>query len=310
MNLAPNPFANRGVITNPDDFIGREDQINEILARLRAMQSSSIVGERRIGKSSLLYHLKQTGAKRLNDPSYRFLFLDLQEGQFHTVTGFLKAALKGLEADAEAIKPGDSPGDRLTAFTDQISALERSGQHVVLCLNEFDHTIKRREEYTEVFFDHMRAQLEMRRLAFVTATQRTLQALSLEGRLSSPFYNIFSVTDLRGFSEGEALKFVEKHRQQAGFTNDECEYIISSLESIGFHPLRLQILCHWVMKNRELGLSDWALAEEIAREYSNLFVGRFDPRRLRKAKRIFGLENIKRILDVLKTAKDIILGSK
>ena len=203
MDLMPNPFTNRGVITNPDDFFGREEQINEILTRLRAMQSSSIVGERRIGKSSLLYHLMQTGARRLDDPSYRFLFLNLQEGQFHTVTGFLKAVLKELAVDAEAIKPGDSLGDRLTAFTDQVRALEQSGQRVVLCLNDFEITIKRREEYAEAFFDHMRAQLEMQRLAFVTTSQKSLQALSLEGRLASPFYNPFSLIELRGFTETE-----------------------------------------------------------------------------------------------------------
>jgi len=297
MDLMPNPFTNRGVITNPDDFFGREDQINEILTRLRSMQSSSIVGERRIGKSSLLYHLMQTGARRLDDPSYRFLFLNLQEGQFHTVTGFLKAVLKELAVDAEAIKPGDSLGDRLTAFTDQVRALEQSGQRVVLCLNDFETTIKRREEYAEAFFDHMRAQLEMQRLAFVTTSQKNLQALSLEGRLASPFYNLFSLIELRAFTETEAGKFVEKYHQQIGFTDDERNLILSSLESIGFHPLKLRILCDWVMKNRELGLSDWALAEEIAKEYSNFFVGRFHWKQWRRAKRKITLENIKKLIE-------------
>lgn len=310
MNFMPNPFINRGVITNPDDFFGRETQINEILTRLRSMQSSAVVGERRIGKSSLLYHLKQTGAQRLNDASYRFLYLNLQEAQFHTVTGFLNAVLKDLAIDAEVIRTGDSLGNRLTVFTEQITALEQSGQRVVLCLNEFENTIKRREEYTEAFFDHMRAQLEMHRLAFVTTTQRTLQALSLEGQLSSPFYNVFSLTELRSFTVTEARQFVDKYRQQMNFTEDEYKFITSSLDNIGCHPLKLQILCDWVMKNRELGLGDWALAEEIAKEYSNLFVGRFDPKQLRRAKGLFSLDNIRRVLDVLKAGKDVISGSK
>jgi hypothetical protein len=175
--------------------------------------------------------------------------------------------------------------------------LEQSGRRVVLCLNEFDNAIKRREEYTEAFFDHMRAQLEMQRLAFVTTSQKNLQALSLEGRLVSPFYNLFSLIELRGFTETEAGKFVEKYRQQVGFTDDERRLILSSLESIGFHPLKLRILCDWVMKNRELGLSDWALAEEIDKEYSNFFVGRFHWKQWRRAKRKITLENIKRLIE-------------
>jgi hypothetical protein len=310
MNHVPNPFTNRGVITNADDFFGREYQINEILMRLRTMQSSSVIGERRIGKSSLLYHLKLTGAQRLNNSSYRFLYLNLQEAQFHTVTGFLKAVLKDLAADAEAIKPDDSLSNRLIAFTEQIKVLEQAGQRVVLCLNEFENTIKRREEYTEAFFDHMRALLEMRRLAFATSTQKNLQALSMEGQLSSPFYNVFSLTELRGFTEDEARQFVDKYRPLVNFTEDEYRFITSSFDSISHHPLKLQILCDWTIRNRDLGLSDWALAEEIAKEYSNLFVGRFDPRQLRRAKRMFSLDNIKRVLDVLKAGKDVISGSK
>lgn len=47
-----NPFTDRGVITNEADFIGREEQLGEIIERLRALQSLSIAGERCIGKSS------------------------------------------------------------------------------------------------------------------------------------------------------------------------------------------------------------------------------------------------------------------
>jgi len=49
MSQAPNPFCNRGVITDPDDFFGRENQIAEIITRLGTMQSTSVVGKRRIG---------------------------------------------------------------------------------------------------------------------------------------------------------------------------------------------------------------------------------------------------------------------
>lgn len=48
-----NPFTNRGMVTDPADIIGRAEQMEEICTRLDKMKSTSIVGERRIGKSPL-----------------------------------------------------------------------------------------------------------------------------------------------------------------------------------------------------------------------------------------------------------------
>lgn len=46
MSQPPNPFCNRGVITDPDDFFGRENQLAEIIARLATMQTTPVAGER------------------------------------------------------------------------------------------------------------------------------------------------------------------------------------------------------------------------------------------------------------------------
>ena len=51
---APNPFTERGIIRDPKLFFGRKHELKQTFERLAAMQSVSIFGERRIGKSSLL----------------------------------------------------------------------------------------------------------------------------------------------------------------------------------------------------------------------------------------------------------------
>lgn len=173
MSETPNPFMNRGVITDPKDFFGRQEQINEIFTRLQGMQSSSIVGERRIGKSSLLYYLTQTGPQRLGD-EYRFFYLDLQDAHFHTAVGFLQTVLRKVGGTGEGITADNTLNQNLIAFSDEIDALEQTGQRIVLCLDEFENTFKHREQFTEDFFDHLRAQLNIRKLAFVTATQQPL----------------------------------------------------------------------------------------------------------------------------------------
>ena len=52
--MTNNPFAYSQPISKPDRFIGREDELRGILSELRREMSISIVGERRIGKTSLL----------------------------------------------------------------------------------------------------------------------------------------------------------------------------------------------------------------------------------------------------------------
>jgi AAA+ ATPase superfamily predicted ATPase len=300
MSQAPNPFCNRGVITDPDDFFGRENQIAEIITRLGTMQSTSVVGERRIGKSSLLYHLCQTGVRRLNDASYRFCYVDLQDAHYHTALGFFQTVLHKLEVPADAVKPDNSLNGNLVAFSDQIDALEKAGQRLVFCLDEFENTFKHREQFSEDFFDHIRAQLNTRKMAFVTATQRTLQSLSLEGKLTSPFYNLFTVVEVKEFTADEAQEFLVFYDKSVSFSDEELMFILSNVET---HPLKLQIVCDWVVRNRERGLDEDALTEEIAREYGNFLVGRFDPKNLRKAKRLISRDNIKKLLDAIKSVR-------
>ena len=56
------PFYAGSMITDPQFFVGRREELDFITSRLMAAQPTSInvVGERRIGKSSLLYHFFQT----------------------------------------------------------------------------------------------------------------------------------------------------------------------------------------------------------------------------------------------------------
>src|SRR3974390_1975568 len=79
-----NPYLNRVMIQDPKQFFGRRSEVRRILARLGAdrPQSISLVGERRIGKSSLLYHLtcREGQDRHLADRSSLIIvFLDFQQ---------------------------------------------------------------------------------------------------------------------------------------------------------------------------------------------------------------------------------------
>ncbi|MGH9854107.1 MAG: hypothetical protein ACREBD_30055 [Blastocatellia bacterium] len=62
-----NPFTNRGVITNEADFMAARSNSARSSSGCARCRSSSVVSERRIWKSSLLYHLAQAGTRRIEN---------------------------------------------------------------------------------------------------------------------------------------------------------------------------------------------------------------------------------------------------
>ena len=87
----PNPYAAGGMVTDPKMFFGREDILRTITTRLAKKQSTSVVGQRRIGKSSLLYHVAHP-AQLPQDVRLVLVPVDMHDSRFHTAADFFKAS--------------------------------------------------------------------------------------------------------------------------------------------------------------------------------------------------------------------------
>ncbi|MFB0545773.1 MAG: hypothetical protein ACETWB_02585, partial [Anaerolineae bacterium] len=55
--MRENPFYHRRAIRKLEYFFGRKEELTTAFNRLRNMESVSLVGERRVGKTSFLFHL-------------------------------------------------------------------------------------------------------------------------------------------------------------------------------------------------------------------------------------------------------------
>ena len=294
-----NPFVNRGIITDPTEFFGRREQLSDILSRLGGMQSCSVVGERRSGKSSLLYYLTQTGARQL-DNTYRFVYVDFQDAHYHTATRWMQTILHRVGGDAVHVKGENTLRDNLIRFREEIDKLSRNGRRIVLCLDEFENTFDRLDQFTDTFFDDLRSQLSTRNMAFVTATKRPLRDLCLSGKLTSPFYNVFTRINVGEFTEAEAQEFLTAQNEIVHFSETELKFIAANLQR---HPLKLQIECDFVYRNREFQLSEPALAERITEEFANFLVGQWDPKRLLRLKKTVNLDDVMKVVNlILKSA--------
>lgn len=304
MAIIPNPFTNRGPVTNAEDFFGRKDEVATILARLQSLQCVSIVGERRIGKSSLLYHLAQTGAEQLDDKRYRFVYCSLQDAHYQSLPGFCSTILRRLGMEADAIAANQSANDNLIAFTDLLEAASERDERLIICLDEFEETFKRPAEFGNGFFEHLRSQLELGKFVFVTASCEPLQKLKLDGKLTSPFDNIFTKIELGDFTDAEAAEFIAHYDAQVQFTDAEKKFIASYFE---LHPLRLRILCDQVLSNWRRQWDDWALAEALGKAYGDFFPDRADEYKA-LAKQTVSVESIGKWLGLIKQARDLFIG--
>ncbi len=217
--IVANPFQAGGMLRDPNPFVGRDRELREILSRVANMVNVSVVGPRRIGKSSLLHHIVATGQQRLN-ASYQFYYLDLQP---------LDSAEEFYDQACEAIvqEPGES-------YDDLKNAIE--GKKIVLCLDEFEKSVE--ADFGAEFFDEMRSLAQTGALALVIATKASLNELYLRYQgLTSGFPNIFTRVELGELTEADARALVT---QPGCFSEEETDFI---LRLAGAHPYWLSFVC-------------------------------------------------------------------
>ena len=211
------PFIAGPMITDPSRFVGRREELALLARRMDGAQPTSVnvVGERRMGKSSLLYHFFQTWEQRINHPS-RFVVvcLDLQAKTPPSETAFYQALGRAL-AKQPAIQRVESLRRNLLAPPrspqDFAALLEQFSDHVLLpvfCLDEFEILLKSGEQFTDIFFDRLRGFMNASQLMFILSSRRPLDVYAGEQNLTSAFFNLGHVVELGEFSEDEAEELV------------------------------------------------------------------------------------------------------
>jgi hypothetical protein len=232
-----NPYFERGPIHDANMFFGRTADLDFLFSRLTLMQSVSLVGERRVGKSSLLLELQRSAAVRL-DEEYRLVYMDLQG--ITTMDEFYE------KLSCQLGRAGRSHRDLEEAIR---------GRKVVACLDEFEKVCGN-PAFTKDFFDVLRSLAQTQHLALIVASQRTLVELQKTGSIeSSPFYNIFTTWTMGDFTRDEARDLATLPAQRAGVPFDDCE-VDFVLETAGLHPYRLTVLCYHLFEAKRHGLDD------------------------------------------------------
>jgi hypothetical protein len=253
-----NPFFHRGAIRRAEEFHGREAEINQVLGLFRNRQSVSIIGPRRIGKSSLVLHLCRSKIRRpfnLAPPKTIFAPVDCQELGGSPPEEIYEALLTSVMDAAEDAELELSPIERsgtYRALDRVLNNIHRSGTAVVFLLEEFE-LLAANERLTPYFFARLRGLTTKYGLAYLTASQRPLFAITADEQiLSSPFFNIFVSLSLGLFTEQEARSLLQERLEGTSITFSEalCNYL---LYLVGPHPFFLHIAGYHAFQALSLG---------------------------------------------------------
>ena len=233
------------MIREVSDFYGRRREVAKIFARIGASrpQSVAIVGERRIGKSSLLNHLCHPEIRRShleNPDAYTFVLTDLQEQREIGIPAFFENLFRGIEQALGQPRPADLPADYEGARR-ALLRLQDEGRKVILLFDEFD-AITRNPNFPEEFFAFLRAVANKYDIAYVTTSGRDLQQLCHADRIAdSPFFNIFSNLFLTRFELDEAHTLIREPSAAAGIAL--APHASDIIDLGGLFPFFLQMAC-------------------------------------------------------------------
>lgn len=255
-----NPFTYGNPISDARRFTGRSREVDQIFSRLRNVEfeSSSLVGERRIGKTSLLNYIAAPEVRRahgLNPEESIFVYADLALLDATTTPPRLWQYLfrqmqQHLEpAEAEPLGTILKDAGVLDNFTlaeifDQLDAQKR---HVVLLLDEFEN-ITRNNNFGADFFYGLRSLAIHHHLALITSSRRELIELTHSEEIrSSPFFNIFANINVRLLTRADAHALITNALQETDihFTPPENEALI---RLAGTQPFFLQAASHFLFQ--------------------------------------------------------------
>ena len=215
--LPPCPFIAGPKITDPRLFVGRREELRRLATAMAGAQpiSVNVVGARRIGKSSLLYHFYQTWEQRVRTPA-RFVvaFLSLQEAAAQTEADLYRAIARSLLDRPAAHQRADlvaalnrQPLDR-SGFAEAMKGFRAQNLLPVLCLDEFEALFQHPRQFDDGFYDALHALMDGNVLMVIAASHEPLDVYRRQHRLTSSFFNLGHVLRLGDLTEEEAADLV------------------------------------------------------------------------------------------------------
>jgi eukaryotic-like serine/threonine-protein kinase len=264
--MSVNPFTYGNPISDPRRFFGRAREVEQIFGRLRneEFESSSLVGDRRIGKTSLLNYLADPSVRAAHGfgpDAYIFVYVDLEmvdktmgpEQLWRRLLVLMRRHCKdrGVIELLAALKQDEE----LDTFArdELFQQLDDRGQHVIFLLDEFEY-VTANANFGPDFYYGLRSLIIHHQIALVTSSRLELIELCHSDAIkSSPFFNIFANINLRLFSRADFLSLVS--HSLSGTTVEFSELEMQQVRDLaGLHPYFVQVACWALYESHRSGL--------------------------------------------------------
>ncbi len=244
-------FFNRQRITDPRYFFGREREIEALYSAILTRQCRAVVGERKMGKSSLLTHIAHLDIQRqhnVNPDQYLFVYVDLEAMSNISREEFWPELLDQITL---ALPPGElreqfsssalASDLRFMQVRRLLRRLNTARLQLVLMLDEFE-SLATNNAFDPSFYGELRSLAGELGVVYITASKRSLYELTYQhtDTLSSPFFNIFSEVRLSLFTHEEAEQLLRglSTLSACPFADQQIKYLI---KLAGPQPFFLQL---------------------------------------------------------------------
>jgi hypothetical protein len=262
-----NPYRNRGPIRRPEDFFGRERELTEIRDCIAGGASVSLIGERRVGKSSILNALRfePDAMQTLEGRECVFVFVDCQYFGKSPEAQVLRYLLDALDMAFEGvISDTPVPSAERSALLHFCRDLVRRHplRQPVLLMDEID-VLANNQVVGQEFFAFLRAWSQQFQIPIVTASKEgSIESLVWNENVGSPFWNIFKTIYIGPFTRPEATQLIrEPARGQGVEFSAADEDLVRGLG--GHHPFFLQIACDCLFQARCEGADPARAVEQV-----------------------------------------------
>ncbi|HEX4953730.1 MAG TPA: metallophosphoesterase [Thermoanaerobaculia bacterium] len=213
----------------PPRFFGRRGELQRLEAALTDGNGTSVVGDWRIGKTSLL----RTWERKAKELGRTVVFLDGQAQEGASIQALVSKIL-----GRPAPETADSAADALDGWVRSHPA----GLDPVVLIDELDGLIER---FDRRFFERLREMLD--RLALTVASRRPVDQLYKERGLTSPFDGRLRVSHLALLEANAAEQLLAVGTELAP------EDLALMRHWAGRHPFHLQLLGHCLVQARRFG---------------------------------------------------------
>jgi len=252
-----NLFFHRGPIREPAYFFGRKQETAQLFDLLKRGQSISVSGQRRFGKTSLLFHAMTpeiAASYGLDSTQTRWAYLD-----GGMLDGLAEESVYG--AIARGLQPAGSENIQYEELLHSLQTLEPQHQCLIVILDEFE-IFTENVRFQPRMFNRLRGLATQLPIQFLIASKDPLAKLTFANPavISSSFFNIFAPFRLSLFQEQEAVEMLVSLSERSGdvFQEDTIDFL---LELVGPHPHFLQVAGYHAFELQSNGeLSSIALA--------------------------------------------------